>query len=50
MPPPFRPYHPKQKLLLAPDLRDWLPEDHLAHHVSDLVDGVDLKAFLRTVG
>ena len=41
----FRPYQPKQKLLLPPDLRDWLPEGHLAYHVSDLVDGLDLTAF-----
>ena len=27
------------------DLREWLPEGHLAHHVSDLVDGLDLTAF-----
>ena len=45
MPTRFRPYQPKQKLLLPPDIRDWLPEDHLAHHVSDLVDGLDLTAF-----
>ena len=45
MPTTFRPYHPKQKLLLPPDLRDWLPEGHLAYHVSDLVDGLDLTAF-----
>ena len=41
----FRPYHPDQGLLLAPDLRDWLPEGHLAHHVSDLLDELDLTAF-----
>ena len=45
MPTRFRPYHPDQGLLLPPDLRDWLPEGHLAHHVSDLVDGLDLTAF-----
>ena len=45
MPTRFRPYHPDQGLLLPPDLRDWLPEGHLAHHVSDLVDGLDLAAF-----
>ena len=28
-----------------PDLRDWLPEGHLAYHVSELVDGLDLTAF-----
>ena len=38
MPTTFRPYRPKQKLLLPPNLRDWLPEGHLAHHVSDLAD------------
>ena len=41
----FRPYAPDQMLLLPADLRAWLPEGHLAHHVSDLVDGVDLTAF-----
>ena len=45
MPARFRPYHPDRGLLLPPDLRDWLPEGHLAHHVSDLVDGLDLTAF-----
>ena len=41
----FRPYAPDQSLLLPPDVRAWLPEGHLAHHVSDLVDGLDLTAF-----
>ena len=45
MPTRFRPYHPDQGLLLPPDMRDWLPEGHLAHHVSDLVDGLDMTAF-----
>ena len=26
-------------------MRDWLAEGHLAHHVSDLVEGLDLSAF-----
>ena len=41
----FRPYVPEQSLLLPPDVREWLPEGHLAHHISDLVDGLDLTAF-----
>ena len=45
MPTTFRPYQPDQGLLLPSDLRDWLPAGHLAHHVSDLVDGLDLTAF-----
>ena len=40
----FRPYQPGQMLLLAPDLQEWLPVGHLAHHVSDLVDSLDLGA------
>ena len=41
----FRPYQPDQPLLLPPDLRDWLPEDHLVYTVSELVDALDLAAF-----
>ena len=40
----FRPYQPDQMLLLAPDLQEWLPVGHLAHHVSDLVDSLELSA------
>ena len=40
----YRPYVPEQALLLPPSLRDWLPEDHLAFFVSDLVDHLDLSA------
>ena len=45
MPHHFRPYPPEQPLLLPPDLRDWLPEDHLVYTVSELVDALDLAAF-----
>ena len=39
-------YDPDQVLLLAPVLRDWVPEGDLAHFVSDLVDSgvLDLSA------
>jgi transposase len=42
----FRPYDPDQVLLMAPVLRDWVPEGDLAHFVADLVDGgvLDLSA------
>ena len=40
-------YDPEQKLLLPPDLRDWLPEGHLALFISDVVDELDLSAILR---
>jgi transposase len=42
----YRPYVPEQDLLLPPSLRDWLPEDHLAFFVSDLVDQLDLSAIM----
>jgi transposase len=38
----FREYNPDQLLLLAPSLRDWLPEDHSVYFVSDLVETLDL--------
>jgi transposase len=44
MPKGYRPYLPEQDLLLAPSLRDWLPENHLAYFVSDVVDQLDLSA------
>jgi transposase len=40
----YRPYLPEQELLLPPSLRDWLPEEHLAYFVSELVDELDLRA------
>ena len=40
----FRPYVPEQDFLLPPSLREWLPTDHLAYFVSDLVDQLDLSA------
>lgn len=39
----YRAYHPDQDLLLPPSLRDWMPENHLAYFVSDLVDELDLS-------
>ena len=32
-------------VLLPQDYREWVVEGHLAHHVSDLVDALDLSAF-----
>jgi len=39
----FRPYDPDQLLLLPPSLDDWLPEDHLARFIDDLVNRLDLS-------
>jgi transposase len=41
----FLPCERDQPLLLPPDLRDWLPEDHLAWFVIESVEALDLSAF-----
>jgi len=43
----FRPYDLDQPFLLPPDLRDWLPSDHLVHLVIDLVAALDLSPLLE---
>jgi transposase len=43
----FKPYTPDQLLRLPPALQDWLPEDHLARFLSDVVDhALDLTPIL----
>lgn len=41
----YLPYDPQQLMLLPEALQEWLPEGHLAHFISDTVDGFDLSAF-----
>ena len=36
-----------QQLLLPPDLREWLPADHLAYYISDVVESLDLSGILK---
>jgi len=43
----FRVCDRDQAFLLPPDLRDWLPADHLAWFVLDVVDQLDLGPFLK---
>jgi transposase len=40
----FRAVDRDQPMLLPPDLRDWLPPDHLAWLVLEVVNGLDLSA------
>jgi len=45
----FRVYDQDQSFLMPPSLRDWLPDDHLALFVSELVEEVlDLSPFLAS--
>ena len=34
----YRPYDPEQMLLMPVALQDWLPVNHLAYFISDVVD------------
>jgi transposase len=45
MPTSFLPYEPKQDFLLPPSLWEWLPENHLAYFVSEIIDRLDLQKF-----
>lgn len=44
MPASNLPYRPQQMMLLPESLQQWLPEGHLAHFISDAVDGLGLSA------
>ena len=39
----YRPYDLDQQLLLPAALQEWLPTDHLAYFISDIVDQMDLS-------
>ncbi len=39
----YRPYEPNQQLLLPAALQEWLPPEHLAYLISDVVDQLDLS-------
>ena len=45
MPTSFLPYEPNQDFLLPPSLSEWLPENHLAYFMSELIDGLNLQIF-----
>ena len=42
----FTPVDRDQLMLMPPSVTDWLPDDHLAWFVLDVVDELDLSAFL----
>ena len=43
----YRPYEPDQRLLLPPNLDEWLPENHMARFVRDVVGELDLGEITR---
>ena len=45
MPTSYLPYEPDQNLLLPQSLHEWLPENHLAHYISDTIEALNLQSF-----
>lgn len=43
--PNFIPYNRNQRLLLPPDLREWVGEDDLVHFIIEAAERVDIRAF-----
>jgi len=43
----FRPYQPDQKLLLPPDMKEWLNEDDLAYFIMDVIKNLNLDVIYR---
>jgi transposase len=48
MPQNFKPCDRSQPFLLPPDIREWLPADHLALFIIETTEGLDLDAFYRS--
>jgi len=47
----FRPYEPYQDFLMPASMWEWLPREHLAYFISDVVDQLDLSEIMeRFVG
>ena len=43
----FKPYTSRQRYLLPPSPQDWLPPNHVAYFIDEIVDELDLKAIYR---
>ena len=43
----FRPYEPDQVFLMPASMREWLPGNHLAYFISDVVDQIDLSEIME---
>jgi transposase len=45
----YRAWNPRQSFLLPPSPLEWLPEDHLAFFVLEVVDAIDLSEIERAI-
>lgn len=48
MPYKFKDYDQNQLFLLPPNLAEWVPEDHVARFISDVVDMLDLSSLVSS--
>ncbi len=46
----FRAYQPEQLFLLPESIDDWLPQEHLARFVGDLIEQLDLSLIIDSYG
>ncbi len=46
----FKNYSPNQPFLFPPSVLDWLPKDHPAHFINEVVDSLDLSAIYNSYG
>ena len=46
----FKDYQPNQMLLFPPSPHDWLPPDHPAYFVNEVVELLDLSAIYDSYG
>lgn len=46
--PKFKPYNQNQSMLLPPDLKDWLPHDHICFVLNQIVDSLDIAMIEQT--
>ena len=46
---PFKPVDRDTPYLLPPSLQDWLPQEHLARFVVEIVDRLDLSELERAL-
>ncbi len=48
MPRVFRDYNVNQPMLFGPNVREWLPENHPSHFISDVVEILDLTEIYKS--
>lgn len=46
--PRFKDYNQNQPMLLPPDIRGWLPNDHICFVINDIVDKLNINSIIRT--